>query len=106
MLSSQFSVLMDMHLSDSSTSAPSHATLSGPGGVCLMRNAWKGEHPSVINFISSFLSANSFRLNFVPIAPVIDRFCVLLMFISNTCSLLNFEKLICRTSFSIVGVCL
>ncbi|KAL1344907.1 hypothetical protein AAHE18_08G078400 [Arachis hypogaea] len=77
---------MDMHLSDSSTSAPSHATLSGnciqhfitrlqlcltsgTGGVCLMRNAWKGEHPSVINFISSFLSANSFRLNFVPIAP-------------------------------------
>ncbi|XP_025625942.1 protein PARTING DANCERS-like isoform X2 [Arachis hypogaea] len=29
---------MDMHLSDSTTSAPSHATLSGTGGVCLMRN--------------------------------------------------------------------
>ncbi|KAL4327565.1 hypothetical protein AHAS_Ahas13G0112800 [Arachis hypogaea] len=40
------------------------------GGVCLMRNVWKGEqHPYVINFISTFLSANSFRLNFVPIAP-------------------------------------
>ncbi|QHO55842.1 uncharacterized protein DS421_3g68600 [Arachis hypogaea] len=54
-----------MHLSDSTTSAPSHATLSGTGGVCLMRNVWKGEqHPYVINFISTFLSANSFRLNF------------------------------------------
>ncbi|RYR32304.1 hypothetical protein Ahy_A10g046896 [Arachis hypogaea] len=59
-----------MHLSDSTTSAPSHATLSGTGGVCLMRNVCKGEqYPSVINFISTFLSANSFRLNFVPIAP-------------------------------------
>lgn len=36
-----------------------------------MRNCWKEEqHPSFINFISTFLTANSFRLNFVPIAPV------------------------------------
>ncbi|KAG5139073.1 hypothetical protein JHK84_032841 [Glycine max] len=42
----------------------------GTAGVCLMRNAWKeDQHPSFINFISTFLSANSFRLNFVPIAP-------------------------------------
>ncbi|XAR57494.1 hypothetical protein NMG60_11025657 [Bertholletia excelsa] len=43
---------------------------SGGAGVCMMSNAWKDlQHPSFINFISSFLSANSFRLNFVPIAP-------------------------------------
>ncbi|KAK3020711.1 hypothetical protein RJ639_047659 [Escallonia herrerae] len=41
------------------------------GGVCMMSNTWKDEqNPSFINFISCFLSANSFRLNFVPIAPV------------------------------------
>ncbi|GFQ00647.1 hypothetical protein PHJA_002208600 [Phtheirospermum japonicum] len=35
-----------------------------------MSTAWKNEqHPFFINFISSFLDANSFRLNFVPIAP-------------------------------------
>ncbi|GLT93885.1 hypothetical protein SLE2022_116550 [Rubroshorea leprosula] len=39
-------------------------------GVCMMSNTWRDEqHPSFINFISSFLTANSFRLNFVPIAP-------------------------------------
>ncbi|KAL2516438.1 protein PARTING DANCERS [Forsythia ovata] len=39
-------------------------------GVCLTSITWKDEqHPSFINFISSFLNANSFRLNFVPIAP-------------------------------------
>ncbi|KAK7263972.1 hypothetical protein RJT34_31572 [Clitoria ternatea] len=42
----------------------------GTGGVCLMRNAWReDQHPSFINFISAFLSTNSFRLNFVPVAP-------------------------------------
>ncbi|KAL9673388.1 hypothetical protein QQ045_029644 [Rhodiola kirilowii] len=42
----------------------------GSSGVCLMRNTWKNEqHPSFINFISSYLRANSFRLNFVSIAP-------------------------------------
>ncbi|CAK9136290.1 unnamed protein product [Ilex paraguariensis] len=40
------------------------------GGVCMMSNVWRDEqHPSFINFISCFLGANSFRLNFVPIAP-------------------------------------
>ncbi|XP_029127246.1 protein PARTING DANCERS isoform X2 [Cajanus cajan] len=58
---------MDISLRDST---PSHATFSATAGVCLMRNAWKGDqHPSFINFISTFLSANFFRLNFVPIAP-------------------------------------
>ncbi|XP_024971825.1 protein PARTING DANCERS isoform X2 [Cynara cardunculus var. scolymus] len=43
---------------------------SGVGGVCMMSCKWRDEqHPSFINFISCFLSANSFRLNFVPIAP-------------------------------------
>ena len=38
-----------------------------------MSNTWRDEqHPSFINFISTFLSANSFRLNFVAIAPVIS----------------------------------
>ncbi|XP_004513254.1 protein PARTING DANCERS-like [Cicer arietinum] len=61
---------MDISLGGSTTSTPSHASFSGTNGVCLMRNAWKGEqHPSFIDFISAFLSANSFRLNFVPIAP-------------------------------------
>ncbi|XP_061352853.1 protein PARTING DANCERS [Gastrolobium bilobum] len=42
----------------------------GTNGVCLMRNAWKGDqHPSIINFITTFLCANCFRLNIVPIAP-------------------------------------
>lgn len=37
-----------------------------------MSNVWRDEqHPSFINFISNFLCSNSFRLNFVPIAPVI-----------------------------------
>ncbi|KAL2982934.1 hypothetical protein AAZX31_12G014000 [Glycine max] len=62
---------MDISLRDST---PSLSTFSdivvGTAGVCLMRNAWKeDQHPSFINFISTFLSANSFRLNFVPIAP-------------------------------------
>lgn len=39
-------------------------------GVCMMNNAWRDDqHPSFISFISSFLSANSYRLNFLPIAP-------------------------------------
>ncbi|KAI3512981.1 hypothetical protein L1887_20304 [Cichorium endivia] len=43
---------------------------SGIGGVCLMSTKWRDEqHSSFINFISCFLTANSFRLNFVPIAP-------------------------------------
>ncbi|KAL5975230.1 hypothetical protein ACLOJK_031909 [Asimina triloba] len=39
-------------------------------GVCMMSNAWKeDQHPSFIDFISSFLAANSYRLNFLPITP-------------------------------------
>ncbi|KAL2460642.1 Uncharacterized protein Adt_44062 [Abeliophyllum distichum] len=39
-------------------------------GICLTSITCKDEqHPSFINFITSFLNANSFRLNFVPIAP-------------------------------------
>ncbi|XP_031372599.1 protein PARTING DANCERS-like [Punica granatum] len=39
-------------------------------GVCIMNTLWRdGQHPALINFISSFLHANSFRLNFVPIGP-------------------------------------
>ncbi|KAK9101873.1 hypothetical protein Sjap_019127 [Stephania japonica] len=46
-------------------------TISSTGsGVCMMRNGWRDEqHPSLINFITSSLRENSFRLNFVPIAP-------------------------------------
>lgn len=37
----------------------------------MMNPSWRNEqHPSFINFISSFLSANSYRLNFLPISPV------------------------------------
>ncbi|XP_074262984.1 protein PARTING DANCERS homolog isoform X2 [Silene latifolia] len=43
---------------------------SGSGGVCMISSKWKQEqHPSFVSFISSFLSANSFRLNVVPITP-------------------------------------
>ncbi|XP_065011625.1 protein PARTING DANCERS homolog isoform X2 [Musa acuminata AAA Group] len=39
-------------------------------GVCLMNPTWRDErHPSFIRFIASFLSANSYRLNFLPISP-------------------------------------
>ncbi|XP_071687782.1 protein PARTING DANCERS homolog isoform X2 [Rutidosis leptorrhynchoides] len=42
----------------------------GVGIVCMMSSTWRDEqHPSVINFISRFLSENSFRLNIVRIAP-------------------------------------
>ncbi|GAB4861188.1 hypothetical protein Ancab_036345 [Ancistrocladus abbreviatus] len=42
---------------------------TGRAGVCMMSKQWRDEqHPTFINFISSFLSANSFRLNIVPIA--------------------------------------
>ncbi|KAI5668924.1 hypothetical protein M9H77_18777 [Catharanthus roseus] len=43
---------------------------SGGKGVCMMSTSWRNEqHPSFISFISCFLDTNSFRLNFVPIAP-------------------------------------
>ncbi|XP_020547476.1 protein PARTING DANCERS isoform X2 [Sesamum indicum] len=51
-------------------STPSNLSNSGCNGVCIMSTTWKDEqHPSFINFISSFLDANSYRLNFMPIAP-------------------------------------
>ncbi|OIV99650.1 hypothetical protein TanjilG_17460 [Lupinus angustifolius] len=60
---------MDIYHTESTTSTPSHASSPGTGGVCLMKIAWKeDQHPSFINFVSTFLSTNSFRLNFAPIA--------------------------------------
>lgn len=36
----------------------------------MMNTCWRDEqHPSLINFISSFLNANSYHLKFLPIAP-------------------------------------
>ncbi|CAL5186900.1 unnamed protein product [Lathyrus oleraceus] len=59
---------MDAYRRDSTP--PSNASFSGGNGVCLMKSSWKeDQHSSFIDFISTFLSANSFRLNFVPIAP-------------------------------------
>ncbi|CAI8587349.1 unnamed protein product [Vicia faba] len=59
---------MDSYRRDSTT--PPNASFSGTNGVCLMRSSWKeDQHSSFIHFISTFLSANSFRLNLVPIAP-------------------------------------
>ncbi|XP_012080169.1 protein PARTING DANCERS isoform X1 [Jatropha curcas] len=55
---------------DPTVQNPSNFTNSGTAGVCMMNSKWKDEqHPSFINFISSFLAANCFRLNFVPISP-------------------------------------
>ncbi|GAA0152247.1 hypothetical protein LIER_43170 [Lithospermum erythrorhizon] len=46
------------------------SSLVRSNGVCMMNSAWRdGQHPSFINFISSFLHANAFRLNTVLIAP-------------------------------------
>ncbi|XP_058727554.1 protein PARTING DANCERS-like [Vicia villosa] len=59
---------MDTYRRNSTT--PPNASLSGGNGVCLMRSSWKeDQRSSFIDFISAFLSANSFRLIFVPIAP-------------------------------------
>ncbi|XP_028063624.1 protein PARTING DANCERS isoform X1 [Camellia sinensis] len=73
---------------ESTLSNHSNASNSGVAGVCMMSNTWKDEqHPPFINFISSFLSANSFRLNFVPIAPDFIFNCgglsVAFMFVTN-----------------------
>ncbi|WCJ34828.1 hypothetical protein M5689_016112 [Euphorbia peplus] len=55
---------------DPAVQNPSNLTNSGNAGVCMMNSKWKDEqHLSFINFISSFLAANSFRLNIVPISP-------------------------------------
>ena len=77
---------------------------AGSGGVCMMRNTWRDEqHPSFINFISSFLKANSFRLNCVPIAPVILFLCLSSMYLV-VLSLIFLRFFICRISFSTVVV--
>ncbi|KAM7266597.1 hypothetical protein ACFE04_004494 [Oxalis oulophora] len=66
--------------SSSSSSAPSNqnqsatatvtATVTAAAGVCMMNTTCRDEqHPSFIDFIASFLNANSYRLNFLPIAP-------------------------------------
>ncbi|PSS17554.1 UvrABC system protein like [Actinidia chinensis var. chinensis] len=69
-------------------SVHSNVSIAGGGGVCMMSNTWKEEqHPSFITFISSFLRANSFRLNFVPISPDLIFNCgglsVAFIFITN-----------------------
>lgn len=77
---------------------------TGGGGVCMMSNTWKdNQHSSFINFIVSFLSANSFRLNFVPINPVFSYLCLssLLGWFITQLS----RTFICRILFSTVGVC-
>ncbi|KAJ8441509.1 hypothetical protein Cgig2_026310 [Carnegiea gigantea] len=59
-------------MADHSHRADQRACHTGStGGVCMMSNKWKDEHSSFINFISAFLSTNAFRLNIVPIAPVL-----------------------------------
>ncbi|KEH37912.1 hypothetical protein MTR_2g451120 [Medicago truncatula] len=46
-----------------------HPLPEGINGVCLMRNAWKeDQRPSFIDFMSTFLSANSSLLSFVTIS--------------------------------------
>lgn len=83
--------------------------IEGCAGVCMMSSKWRDEqHPSFINFISSFLSANSFRLNFVLVAPVITflfllLFMYLLIYISVTGSILR--AFFCRILFSTVEAC-
>ncbi|GAB2290560.1 hypothetical protein Dimus_024838 [Dionaea muscipula] len=56
--------------SESATPDRNPSSSSGSSGVCMMSNNWRDEqHPFLIDFICSFLNANSFRLNHVPIAP-------------------------------------
>lgn len=63
---------------------------AGGNGVCMMSTAWRDEqHPSFINFILCFLNANSFRLNIVPIAPVITLLSDFSFLELIRCSLLN-----------------
>ncbi|XP_057505246.1 protein PARTING DANCERS isoform X2 [Actinidia eriantha] len=73
---------------ETTPSVHSNVSIAGGGGVCMMSNTWKEEqHPSFITFISSFLRANSFRLNFVPISPDLIFNCgglsVAFIFITN-----------------------
>lgn len=69
----------------------------------MMSNRWRDEqHPSFIDFMSCFLSSNSYRLNFARIDPV-----DIILFTSSWLRLSTTqlqETFICRISFSIVGV--
>ncbi|KAL6618684.1 hypothetical protein ACP70R_033823 [Stipagrostis hirtigluma subsp. patula] len=39
-------------------------------GVCMMSNTWREkQNPNLINFIATFLAANSYRLNFLSVSP-------------------------------------
>ncbi|XP_062180601.1 protein PARTING DANCERS homolog [Phragmites australis] len=39
-------------------------------GVCMMNTSWRDkQHPNLINFITTFLTANSYRLNFLSVSP-------------------------------------
>ncbi|CAH9115920.1 unnamed protein product [Cuscuta epithymum] len=83
--------------------SPSHSSLSnasGCNGVCMMSNSWRDEqHPSFLNFVSSFLHENSFRLNFVPITPDIIINCgglsIAFIFLTNWDSMKT-ESFFCR----------
>ena len=49
----------------------SSTVLSAGRGVCMMSNSWRDkQHPNLINFIATFLAANSYRLNFLSVSPV------------------------------------
>jgi hypothetical protein len=39
-------------------------------GVCMMSTSWRDkQHPNLINFMATFLAANSYRLNFLSVSP-------------------------------------
>ncbi|KAK4850304.1 hypothetical protein QYF36_005466 [Acer negundo] len=79
--------------SDSSYSDPTHQSPSNSGdggGVRMMSTKWRDKHLSFINFISSFLTANSFCLNFVLIAPDLIFNCGGLQFVCF-CNELGFQ---------------
>lgn len=55
----------------------------------MISTSWKDEqHPSLIQFISSFLAANSYRLNFLPIDPVI---LTLFIYFYDWCEILRLQ---------------
>ncbi|URE11859.1 hypothetical protein MUK42_04530 [Musa troglodytarum] len=55
---------------DIRASSPTPILSDAGSGVCMMNSTWRDEqHPSFFRFIASFLSANSYRLSFLPISP-------------------------------------
>ncbi|KAJ3704199.1 hypothetical protein LUZ61_007904 [Rhynchospora tenuis] len=57
-------------------------------GVCMMNTSWREkQHPAFISYISSFLAANSYRLNFLPMAPdfIFNSGGVSIAFVFETC---------------------